>query len=435
MRDALQEALMSGPKTAAELQARLGISQPTLSRLLKAQHADIYRLGRARATRYAWRRRVQALSSSQPIYRVSRDGRIQLLGELHVLRGGYWFEDQESPAASQWFDGLPWFLTDMRPQGFLGQRFAHQLSDLGLPESLRDWQDDHALIALACRGEDALGNLLLGEQSLKRWQAMTSPEVIALADRARRYPSLAQAALAGEIADSSAGGEQPKFTAWIDEQAPSAVIVKFSESIHTPLGRRWADLLIAEHHALATMVEAGQQAALSEIVEADDRVFLEVRRFDREALRGRSGLISLGAIDDEFVGRRRHWLETTELLVAQGRLSTDSATRVAWQQAFAILIANTDRHFGNVSVRHEGCWPAEVAPAYDMLPMLDAPVRSELPERELLPVLPLVCGDSIAHDAAMAARRCWQHIAADERVSAGYRAIAATRAGELSGLL
>lgn len=137
MRAALQEALMSGPKTAAELQARLGISQPTLSRLLKAQHADIYRLGRARATRYAWRRRVQALSSSQPIYRVSRDGRIQLLGELHVLRGGYWFEDQESPAASQWFDGLPWFLTDMRPQGFLGQRFAHQLSDLGLPESLR----------------------------------------------------------------------------------------------------------------------------------------------------------------------------------------------------------------------------------------------------------------------------------------------------------
>lgn len=38
-----------------------------------------------------------------------------------------------------------------------------------------------------------------------------------------------------------------------------------------------------------------------------------------------------------------------------------------------MLIANTDRHFGNVTLfdRYEG--PFELAPAYDLLPMLFAP--------------------------------------------------------------
>ncbi|MES3041407.1 MAG: type II toxin-antitoxin system HipA family toxin YjjJ [Pseudomonadota bacterium] len=427
MSEDLQDALSSGPRTAAELQATLGISQPTLSRLLATRPAQVCRLGRARATRYAWRREVRGLAPSQPLYRITRAGQITQIGTLHVLQGGFWFEDIEQPAASQWFDGLPWFLADMRPQGFLGQRFVRQLSDLGLPESLSDWQDDHALVALACRGEDALGNLILGEASLTRWQETAGADVIALADRVAHYPRLAQAALAGEVTGTSSGGEQPKFTAMVGDGDPYAVIVKFSEPVSSPAGRRWADLLIAEHHALTVMVAAGQPAAQTEIIEAGDRVFLQTRRFDREDLRGRSGLISLGAIDDEFVGRRQHWLDTATALAQQGRLSAESVARVAWQQAFAVLIGNTDRHFGNLSVCYEGRWPAEVAPAYDMLPMLDAPVRGELPERIFAPVLPLMCGETIARDAAEAAVRFWQQVAEDARVSPGYRACAEAR--------
>lgn len=433
MSEDLQDALSSGPRTAAELQATLGISQPTLSRLLATRTAEVCRLGRARATRYAWRRAVRGLAPSQPLYRVTHAGQVTRIGTLQVLQGGFWFDDIEQPAASQWFDGLPWFLADMRPQGFLGQRFVRQLADMGLPESLSDWQDDHALVALAYRGEDALGNLILGEVSLTRWQETVGTEVIALADRAAHYPRLAQAALAGEATGSSAGGEQPKFTAMVDERG--AVIVKFSELVSSPVGRRWADLIIAEHHALAVMAEAGQPAAQTEIIEAEGRVFLESCRFDRTGLRGRSGLISLGAIDDEFVGRRQHWLDTAEALAQQGRLGPESVVRVAWQQAFAVLIGNTDRHFGNLSVCYEGRWPAIVAPAYDMLPMLDAPVRGELPERVFAPVLPLICGETIARDAAAAAALFWQRVAEDARISPAYRACAERRAQLVSALI
>ena len=204
MSEDLQDALSSGPRTAAELQATLGISQPTLSRLLATRPAEICRLGRARATRYAWRRTVHGLAPSQPLYRVTHAGQVVRIGSLQVLQGGFWFDDAEQPTASQWFDGLPWFLADMSPQGFLGQRFVRQLAGMGLPEGLSDWQDDHALVALACRGEDALGNLILGEESLTRWQETAATDVIALFDRAAHYPRLAQAALAGDATGSSA---------------------------------------------------------------------------------------------------------------------------------------------------------------------------------------------------------------------------------------
>ena len=101
-----------------------------------------------------------------------------------------------------------------------------------------------------------MGNLILGELSLTRWQETAATDVIALADRAVHYPRLAQAALAGDATSSSAGGEQPKFTAMVGDNAPCAVIVKFSESVSSPAGRRWADLLIVEHHALAVMTAA-----------------------------------------------------------------------------------------------------------------------------------------------------------------------------------
>jgi hypothetical protein len=42
-------------------------------------------------------------------------------------------------------------------------------------------------------------------------------------------------------------------------------------------------------------------------------------------------------------------------------------------EAYGVLIANTDRHYGNI------CWRTWVlSPTYDMLPMLYAPVASEI---------------------------------------------------------
>ncbi|MCK8421181.1 transcriptional regulator, partial [Erwinia amylovora] len=57
----LTSLLLQGPLDAASLQARLGVSQATLSRLIKAR-PQVLKDGRARATRYALLRPLREVS-------------------------------------------------------------------------------------------------------------------------------------------------------------------------------------------------------------------------------------------------------------------------------------------------------------------------------------------------------------------------------------
>lgn len=432
----LRQILIAGPAAREVLQARLGVSQPTISRLL-TRHADQIRvLGRGRATRYGLRRSVRDLSSELPVYRISAQGRAQQIGCLCVLHGGYWYEDGLSARDSRLFPGLPWFLVDMRPQGFLGRGYSYQHPDLGLPERLVDWQDDHVLYGLALRGEDASGNLLIGETSFARWVAASGePMPLTLAQRAQQYPRRAEQALAGGWVGSSAGGEQPKFTALLaGAEGPAQVLVKFSEPLDTPTGQRWGDLLLAEHHALAVIAASGLPAAASEVLDAGNRRFLQVDRFDRVGARGRRGLISFAALDDEFVGQRRHWLDTAQALQQQRMLGAEDVRRVAWLQAFGGFIGNTDMHFGNLSVCYEGGFPTALAPAYDMLPMHYAPQRGELRTPVFTPAPPPAQHLDTARQAREAAQQFWQLIAGDVRISAEFRALATANAAMVAAL-
>jgi hypothetical protein len=425
----LRQCLIAAPATRAELQTRLSISQPTVSRLV-ARHADeIATLGRGRATRYALRRAIRELPPDLPVYRITSAGQAQEIGHLSPVQGGYWFEDTAQPRNSELFASLPWFLADMRPQGFLGRNYSRQHPQLNLPERITDWHDDQALYALARCGDDASGNLIVGEESFALWSS--SPQPAPLTDRQRltHYPRLAEQALAGELAGSSAGGEQPKFLAVSATTKGSAhVLVKFSEPVNTPTGRRWADLLLAEHHALVAMNAAGIAAAQSRLLEAGGRLFLEVRRFDRIGVRGRRGLISLGAIDDQYVGQRRHWLDTAHALLRQRRLTPEDVERIAWLQAFGGLIGNTDMHFGNLSLLHEGPWPMQLAPAYDMLPMCYAPQRGEVRTPDFKAAAPPARGVASARKARETAQHFWMQVAQDARISAGFRKIAKANA-------
>ena len=109
-------------------------------------------------------------------------------------------------------DGLPWWLFDMRPQGYLGRAYAARHgAELGLPERLGDWSDTHALRALLVHGHDVVGNLLLGDIARDRFLAAPAPEPITETQKAGEYARLALSAARGEAPGSSAGGEQPKF--------------------------------------------------------------------------------------------------------------------------------------------------------------------------------------------------------------------------------
>lgn len=431
----LRVLLASGARGPREIQKMLGISQPTLSRLISRMGGQVVTLGRARAVRYALPRQVRGTSGDFPVYRVDERGDVHRLGTLRALLGGqYWWDQAEKGRGGQLFDHLPWFIQDMRPDGFVGRAFAQrQSSELGLPQRLVDWNDEDVLIALSRRGEDCVGNLIFGEESLTRYFKATREPAppIPLENRDLEYPRLAQAAMAGDPPGSSAGGEQPKFTALIEGKQLSHVLVKFSLPTSSPEGRRWADLLICEHLALDLIREAGFRAAQTRVLEAGGRVFLEVDRFDRMGRFGRLPLVSLGAVDDEFFGRRDHWIGAAGRLDEAGMISHADAETLRWLSVFGIFISNTDQHFGNVSLimRDEGQFT--LAPAYDMLPMFYRPSGSEIAARRYeLPVPPP--GASLHWEEARTwAERYWERAAEDKRISSEFRRVCAQNRRDL----
>ena len=434
----------NGPLTAVALGQALGISQPTVSRLLVSAGGRIVRIGRARASRYALGHDIARAGSRWPLYRIDSEGRGAALGQLRALHGGGFHLEPAHPMpaflhgafADGLFPGLPWFLDDQRPQGFLGRAFVRRVAaDIGAPDDLVRWQADDVVLAVLRHGEDEPGDLVLGEGALQRaLQAMLSPGAIALSERATRYPEWAEAALAGEDVGSSAGGEQPKFTALLREASGSrAVIVKFSDRATTPAGERWADLLQCEHLAGEVLREHGIAAAESEVLHADGRVFLQSTRFDRTPLLGRHGLVSLAALDAAHYGHGRiDWWKFAPQLQRDGWLTAADARALAIRGWFGALIGNTDMHLGNASMVLADARPLPLAPSYDMLPMALRPASTgEVVARTLEIPAPLPEHRTDWVSAAVMASLFWERVANADGISPSFRDIGAVQLQKL----
>ena len=410
-----------GVATSAELQARLGLSQPSVSRVLAPllREGLVLSSGAARSQRYLLPRQIAGVGDDIAVRRVDAEGQVTPFGRMVPLQGGAIWVD-EADGLSQRHDGLPWFLNDMRPQGFMGRTFALAHPELGLGVDPRHWSDDDVLKALALYGDDLPGNLIVGDAAFARYQtlAQRASRVASSAD----YPALAQQAMQGTLPGSSAGGEQPKFCTRVGERQ---VLVKFSPAGASEVDQRSRDLLVCEHLALRTLAQAGLPAAESQLFSGGGRVFLEVLRFDRTP-RGRIGMVSLLVYDSEYVGQIDNWAATANRMVERRLLTADDAARLRLLEAFGALIANTDRHYGNISLLlHDDDW--QLSPTYDMLPMLYAPVNGELVARDFAARAPQPSSatrDEWAQARALA-QRFWQAAAEDGRISDGFRAIAA----------
>jgi hypothetical protein len=212
-----------------------------------------------------------------------------------------------------------------------------------------------------------VGNLLLGE--IARDHFVNGPAPLACAPK--DYPHLAKQALSADASWSSAGGEQPKFCAL----SPAGhLLVKFSAAEASPVSTRWRDLLLAEHLALETLQAAGVAAARSRLQDVGTQRFLELERFDRVGLHGRRALVSLAALDGEFVGQAAApWPVITAKLARLGVITPEAHAGAALLFAFGTLIGNTDMHAGNVSFVSDSGPPYALSPAYDMLPMAFSP--------------------------------------------------------------
>ncbi len=419
-----------GPLSGPALAAALGVSPATVSRHLANMQPTVLRVGQARATKYAARRGIPPLPGVVPVYELGVSATCKL-GDLQAVQPrGFHFSG--SAALDGFYPDLPWFLNDARPNGFLGRLAPRQHPHAQLPTNILFWSGDHVLRYLHDFGVDIIGNLVVGDPAFSACLAAALVNPVIASERERSYPELAAAAAAMGVPGSSAGGEQPKFLATrVEGGEPTCVLVKFSPPNDTPVGRRIGDLLRLEHLALGTVAAAGIPAAVSTLVEAGGRVFLEVERFDRVGATGRRGLVSLATLDDEFVGSRESWTLTAERLGAQGRVTPAVVGAVRWLDRFGAWIANSDRHHGNLSCFLERGRVGGLAPVYDMLPMLYAPVHHEVPMRPFQPRLPDGRYPEIWRSCWRAALQFWQDASELDTIDPGLRAIAGENAASI----
>ncbi|HYO51366.1 type II toxin-antitoxin system HipA family toxin YjjJ [Archangium sp.] len=406
-----------GVAQAKDLARELGVSQPTVSRLLGAAGDRVCRMGQTRATRYARTRTLPGLGTRLPLYRVLETGKVEPFRALHLLdRGLHWLSTPDGTGTL--FEGLPPFASDMSPQGYVGRTFSARYPELELPSRLGDWNDDHRLMALARRGEDCVGNLILGEESLNRWLARTLEPVGRTA-----YPDLARRS-AREQPGSSAGGEHPKFLTY---SGGRHVLVKFVSDDEGAVARRWRELLVCESLALEVLRDAGLEAATAHWFDERGYRFLEVERFDRLGERGRRGVLSLEALDNEYIGdsgRGASWTRAASKLLEKKLIGPEDARHIRWLDVFGQLIGNTDRHFGNVSFLEGAEGTLRLAPAYDMLPMLFAPSGTTVVDRPFEPAPPTADTLDVWPDAARSAHAFWTRVVDCTALGGDFRALA-----------
>jgi len=430
-----------GPVSATELAALLRVNRTTIARTLPDFGDDLVTLGATRSTRYLLRRSIRNIGTRWRIYRMDDAGRAEEWAELEALHDRQWritwAGDPPEWAGNFMLEnglwgGFPFFLGDARPQGFLGRAIANRISrTLQLPEDPRYWSDDETLVYLQAAGEDSPGNLVVGDDCLRRAMGravdLSEGNSVSEADRESFYPEQA-VEIAQSLPGSSAGGEQPKFLTSLRLESGEfqAVMVKFSAPMDQPTGQRWADLLLCEFHAHQVLAGMEMSNPGARLLDAGGRRFLEIPRFDRIGAGGRRGVVSLEALATSVLGNlSRDWIEAVSELHRRCLIDEDSLATVRRLHAFGELIGNTDMHFGNLAFFLDDTLPLRVTPSYDMLPMLWAPGnQGELIERRFSPAPPLPAMADSWREAAGWAEEFWSRVIADPRLSPEFRQIA-----------
>lgn len=423
---ALERLLRREARSAQDLATALAISQPTLSRTIRAFSNALtsFRISGDRTPKYGLLRKLPGdLNPRQDVYRISGTGAMEPFAKIEFLSGGATLERR--PSRTTLYGGLPPYMAFSSPSGFLGRQVAHAAAaQMHFPENLKDWSDDHRIAYLFTRGLNLAGNLVYGDASLQKEMDFRQLPAASPADKLVHYVAMANQ-LRDAAYGSSAGGEQPKFLGLTEDMGH--VIVKFAKR-----GSRMADLLPLEHLALRSLADIGVPAALTRLSASGGYVFLEVQRFDRAGRHGRIGMLSCGSIDDEFFGSRDTWSEFAARCVQARYLSAEGAQRIDVMAAFSELIGNGDRHFENISLllREDGEY-AGVAPAYDILPMRYASIGGGV-DPDLTPIAPRLgtigAKPEVWALAADAASRFWMAVRRGGReapVSAAFKELAA----------
>lgn len=422
----ISDVLARGPATSKEIQAKTGLTQAAVSRQLRKMEDSIVRRKEGRLIFYAMTRNAFGGSDRLPLYTVDAHGNSTAVAVIRPLaHAGFYVQALTGMPTlllgengDGFYDDLPYFLHDLAPQGFLGRQIAEgmALQSPDFPNDPRQWNVDHIGRYLVSNGDDLPGNLKFGEQAHLR--VRRKPISVTVED----YPRLADDVMSGIIPGSSAGGEQPKFTAFCAERS-AHVIVKFSPPGNDPVARRWRDILITEYHAAEAIHAVSWPVSETQLIELGGRLFLESQRFDRSGEYGRMSMVSLQAVDAEFTGLGNGWDRVLHALQRQGLLSLDHCIDGETFWYLGRLINNTDMHLGNLSLRIDGN-VFRILPVYDMCSMGFAPKAGEvLPyvfsPPDLSELYPF--GGKALSNIITVARDFWERVAGDDRISSDFR--------------
>ncbi|RKZ36980.1 MAG: hypothetical protein DRQ37_02985 [Gammaproteobacteria bacterium] len=128
-------------------------------------------------------------------------------------------------------------------------------------------------------------------------------------------------------------------------------------------------------------------------------------------------------VDAEYAGIGEGWTEIATALVSANVLTDETVARICLLDDFGTLIANTDRHPGNLALL-TGDTSFELAPIYDMLPMYFAPERGEVIDRD-----PWSLRRAVSDEARTLAGRYWERVLDSTEVSAEFRTLVARDKG------
>ena len=285
---------------------------------------------------------------------------------------------------TSFYDGVPWWLDDCLPRGYMGQAVraafskAYPSLDPTSPSAAMTYLTDPRF------GLDLPGHFIVGQACAEAFEQRKDKQkdkpvrsIEGEDGRARSYPALAERADRGQVFEAPVCGFFKKFTAVADGKP---VIVKFARA-----GSIERDLLLCESIASSLVPDlAGKFPPItfpSTLRDIGDYSFLEIERFDRNSNGGRYGVVSLGAMYYALVGRSRHdWVGMAGELEKAGLIAPITSERIWMVERFGELILNHDMHAGNLSFFLSDSFPLKPAPVYDMLPMAYMPHEGELPD-------------------------------------------------------
>jgi hypothetical protein len=134
---------------------------------------------------------------------------------------------------------------------------------------------------------------------------------------------------------------------------------------------------------------------------------------------------SLLAIDTGFYGVLDNWIAAARRMHQERRIDVQTLDEIRLISSFADLIANTDKHFGNLAFYDDYDGRFRLTPVYDMLPMLFAPAHDQLVARIYTPADPTSDTLNVWGRARSLAEAYWRSLANETRISKEFRTICA----------